>query len=423
MAPKKKTEGPVKGPWMLGRFSTSLKVGLVGPPNVGKSTLYNALSKSHHSEAANYPFCTIEPSETRVYVEDDRFDWLVEQRKPKGVVKPFLTIVDIAGLIKGASTGAGLGNAFLSHINAVDGILHVMRAFEDDDVIHHDDKPNPINDIEMITSELRIKDIATMKGLKEAHNRAKQASATKSPGALKEWETERDAQDHFLAWMEEGKDIRNGMEGWSTKEIEYLNDYMLLTAKPCMFAVNLSCTDYKRKKNKFLKPIFDWVATNSPGSVIIPYAGAYEEELQDLDAAACAAKEEEIGAISALPKMIRNAFTMINLIYFFTYGPLEVRSWIIRRGMLAPQAGSVIHSDFEKAFIKAEVMAFDELKEAGSEAEMKSKGRWRQEGKTYEVQDGDVITFQVGQITEKKVVGKITAVPKKKEEKKDEKKK
>jgi len=402
MAPKKKEVGPVKGPWMLGRFSTHLKVGLVGPPNVGKSTLYNSLSKSHHSEAANYPFCTIDPSETRVFVEDDRFDWLVEHRQPKGTVKPFLTVVDIAGLIKGASTGAGLGNAFLSHINAVDGIMHVMRAFEDDTVIHHDDKPNPVNDIEMITSELRIKDISTMNGLKEAHGRNKQGAATKSPAAAKAWEAERAAMEHFLEWLESGKDIRLGMDEWSTKEIEYLNDYMLLTAKPVMFAVNLSFDDYKRKKNKFLKGIFDWVAINAPGSMIIPYAGAYESELQEFNMEDCKKKETEMEALSALPKMIRNAFNMVNLIYFFTYGPLEVRAWVIRKGMLAPQAGSVIHTDFEKAFIMAEVMAFDELKEHGSEAKMKEKGRWRQEGKTYEVADGDVITFKIGQLTEAK---------------------
>ncbi|CAE8627908.1 unnamed protein product [Polarella glacialis] len=399
MAPKKKDEGPVKGPWMLGKFSTHLKVGLVGAPNVGKSTLYNSLSKSHHSEAANYPFCTINPSETRVHVEDERFDWLVDFVKPKSVVKPFLTIVDIAGLIKGASTGEGLGNAFLSHINAVDGIIHVMRAFEDETVIHHDDKPNPVADIEMITSELRIKDIAMLRLMYEAHCRMKQGAATSNPQALKNWETERDAILKFIEYLESGKDIRLGMDQWSTKDIEYLNEYSLLTAKPVMFAVNLNLNDFKRKKNKFLKPIFDWVQANAPGSLIIPYAGSYEEELQDLDAKACKEREEsEEGAPSALPKMIRNAFSMINLVYFFTYGVQEVRAWVIRRGMKAPEAGGVIHTDFTKAFIMAEVMAFHELKEAGSEAAMKEKGRWRQEGKNYEVLDGDCIQFKIGQL-------------------------
>jgi len=387
---------------MLGKFSTHLKVGLVGPPNVGKSTLYNSLSKSHHAEAANYPFCTIDPSETRVQVEDDRFDWLVEMRKPKASVKPFVTIVDIAGLIKGASTGAGLGNAFLSHINAVDGIIHVMRAFEDDDVIHHDDKPNPVADIDMITSELRIKDISLMNSLREQHCRKKQGAATSSPAALKAWETEKEAMDKFIEYLETGKDIRLNIENWSTKEIEYLNEYQLLTAKPCLYVVNLNFNDFKRKKNKFLKGIFEWVQEHSPGSAIIPYCGSYEEELQELDAAACKAKETEDEVASALPKMVRNAFTMVNLIYYFTYGPLEVRSWIIRKGMKAPQAGAVIHNDFEKAFIMAEVMGFDDLKELGSEAKVKDAGKWRQEGKTYEVKDGDIITFKVGQINDKK---------------------
>eukprot|EP00747_Dinoflagellata_sp_TGD_P161682 gnl/TRDRNA2_/TRDRNA2_178425_c0_seq1.p1 gnl/TRDRNA2_/TRDRNA2_178425_c0~~gnl/TRDRNA2_/TRDRNA2_178425_c0_seq1.p1 ORF type:complete len:404 (-),score=88.52 gnl/TRDRNA2_/TRDRNA2_178425_c0_seq1:136-1347(-) len=397
--PPKKTAEPTKGPWMLGRFSTGLKVGLVGAPNVGKSTLYNALSKSHHSEAANYPFCTINPSETRVLMEDPRFDWLVEYAKPKNQVKAHLTIVDIAGLIKGASTGAGLGNAFLSHINAVDGIIHVMRAFEDDAVIHHDDKPNPVADIEMITNELRIKDIEMIKGMQERHQKVRQSSATKSPAALKAWEAERDAQQKFLDWLEAGKDIRNGMDTWTTKDIEYLNDYQFLTSKPVMFAVNLNFNDYKRKKNKFLKPIFDWVQTNAKDSVIIPYCGSYEEEIQDLTVADLEAKEkEDDGAPSALPKMVSTAFKMVNLINFFTQGPDEVRAWIIRRGYLAPKAGSVIHTDFEKAFIMAEVMAFHELKEAGSEAALKEKGRWRQEGKNYEVQDGDIITFKVGQV-------------------------
>lgn len=385
---------------MLGKFSSNLKVGLVGAPNVGKSTLYNSLSKSHHAEAANYPFCTITPSETRAYLEDPRIDWLVEARKPQNVIKSHVTIVDIAGLIKGASTGEGLGNDFLSHINAVDGIIHVMRAFEDDAVIHHDDKPNPVADIEMIVSELRLKDISYMNGLRDGHCRKKQGCATSSPAALKAWETEKAAMDKFIEFLEEGKDIRNGLDIWSTQEIVYLNEYRLLTSKPVMFAVNLSFKDFQRRKNKFLKPIFDWVQANATGSMIIPYCGSYEEELQDLDAAAVKEREEsEEGAPSALPKILKNAFTMVNLVNFFTYGPKEVRAWIIRKGFKAPQAGAVIHTDFEKAFIMAEVMAFDELKEAGSEAKMKELGRWRQEGKNYVVQDGDVIEFKIGQLT------------------------
>jgi obg-like ATPase 1 len=392
MAPKKVVDNK-PGPWALGKFSNHLKVGLVGMPNVGKSTLYNSLTKSRHAEAANFPFCTIEPNETRAEVPDERFDWLVKKYEPKSEVHPFLTVVDIAGLVKGASKGEGLGNAFLSHIKAVDGIVHVMRAFEDDDVIHAEDKVDPVRDINTITSELRLKDIEFMQKKVENHGKLRTSSATKSPAALKEWEAEKAAMEKFIAWMEEGKDIRNGMDEWTTKDVEYLNDYALLTAKPVMFAINLNLADFKRKKNKFLKPIYDWVQANAKDAQMIPYCGGYESDLQDLDEAAVKAKEAE-EAPSALPRILKTAFSMVNLIYFFTAGPDEVKGWVIRRGFLAPKAAGTIHTDFERGFICAEVMAFDELKEKGSESEMKKIGRYRQEGKNYEVQDGDVIFFK-----------------------------
>merc|ERR550537_1051908 len=224
----------------LGRFSKSLKVGLVGMPNVGKSSLYNSLSKSHHSKTANVPFCTIDPTETRAFMEDPRFDWLVEKDKPKSEVRAFLTVVDIAGLISGASKGEGLGNAFLSHIQAVDGIIHVMRAFEDDDVIHAEDTVDPVRDIITICNELRIKDISFMKSRKEMHKKNHASARTKSPAHLKKWEEEDQCMDKIIAWLEEGKDVKNGMDVWTTKDIEFLNDYALLTAKPTMFCINLN---------------------------------------------------------------------------------------------------------------------------------------------------------------------------------------
>merc|ERR1712032_131594 len=385
---------------MLGKFSSNLKVGLVGAPNVGKSTLFNSLSKSHYSKAENVPFCTIQPTETKVVMEDPRVDWLVQLAKPKNIINAHLTIVDIAGLVRGASKGEGLGNEFLSNINAVDGIIHVMRAFEDVEVVHHEDECNPINDIEMITAELRIKDIDMLSRMQEAHNKKRASSATKSPAALKVWETEKACLEKFKAWLGEGKDIRNGLDVWTSTDIEYLNEYRLLTAKPVMFAINLSFRDYQRKKNKFLKPIFEWVNKFAPGSAMIPYCGAYEEEIQDLSKEEFKAKEEdkETGAPSAMQKMVREAFKMVNLCNFFTHGPDEVRAWNFRKGFLAPKCGGVIHGDFEKAFIMAEVMSIDELMEAGSVAAMKEKGRWRQEGKAYMVQDGDVIEFKIGQV-------------------------
>jgi len=236
--------------------------------------------------------------------------------------------------------------------------------------------------------------------MREQHNKKRSASATKSPAALKAWETELAAIDKFKAWIESGKDIRNGMSEWTTSDIDFLNEYALLTAKPTLFAINLCFKDFQRKKNKFLKPIFEWVNENSPGSAMIPFCGCYEEEIQELEPAEFKAREAdaENGAPSSLQKMVRQAFTMVNLCNFFTFGPDEVRAWNIRRGFLAPKAGSVIHNDFEKAFIMAEVMAVDELMEKGSVAAMKEAGRWRQEGKGYEVKDGDCIEFKVGQI-------------------------
>ncbi|CAJ1428359.1 unnamed protein product [Effrenium voratum] len=399
------------------------------------------MGKSHHSKTANVPFCTIDPTETRAFVEDDRFDWLVAQHKPKSEVKAFVTVVDIAGLISGAHQGEGLGNAFLSHIQSVDGICHVMRAFEDDDVIHAEDTVDPVRDINTICSELRLKDISYMKGKVEHHKKGHSAARTKSPAHLKtlgygygetaqprKWEEELETMDKIIAWLEAGKvifyfwvgqrrsfqwklkDVKrlglrqggravhrkgNGMDQWTTKDIEFLNDYGLLTAKPCMYAVNMNKKDFCRRKNKFLKAIFDWVKENSPGSEIIPYCGSYEEELQDMETDAEREKQlQEDSVTSAMPRMITTAFHMVHLINFFTAGPDEVKAWTIRKGFKAPQAAGVIHTDFEKGFIMAEVMAYSDLKELGSEAAVKAGGKYRQEGKNYEVQDGDVIFFK-----------------------------
>merc|ERR1719454_1405982 len=208
------------------------------------------------------------------------------------------------------------------------------------------------------------------------------AMKTKSPQHYKKWKEEMDCMDKILACLDEGKDIKNNMDNWTPSDIEFLNDYGLLTAKPCMFAINLNKKDYCRKKNKFLKPIFDWVNANAPGSAMIPYCGSYEEELQDMESdAAREAQLKEDATTSAMNKMITTAFHMVHLINFFTSGPDETRAWTCRKGYKAPQAAGCIHTDFEKKFVMAEVMAFDVLKELGSEAEVKAAGKYRQEGK------------------------------------------
>ena len=359
-------------------------------PNVGKSTLYNALTNCA-IPAENFPFCTIEPNSTRVNVPDARFDWLVEQNKPKSVVAPYLEIVDIAGLVKGASTGAGLGNSFLSHIKAVDGIAHVMRCFEDADVIHVEDRVDPVDDIEIITSELRAKDLEFMSALKEKTE--KEVTRAANAMAAKEQKQELETICKVVDWLESGKEVRHGMEQWTSNDVMYLNKYQLLTAKPVIYLVNLSRKDFERKKNKFLVKIHEWVQAHG-GGTIIPFSAEVESELQHVAEEDKAQWCKDQGVQTMLPKIITTAFSTVHLIYFFTAGPDEVKAWCIRKGYKAPQAAGAIHTDFERCFICAEVMAFDDLKELGSEQAVKTAGKYRQEGKTYTVQDADVIFFK-----------------------------
>ena len=322
---------------------------------------------------------------------DARFDWLVEQNKPKSVVAPYLEIVDIAGLVKGASTGAGLGNSFLSHIKAVDGIAHVMRCFEDADVIHVEDRVDPVDDIEIITSELRAKDLEFMSALKEKTE--KEVTRAANAMAAKEQKQELETICKVVDWLESGKEVRHGMEQWTSNDVMYLNKYQLLTAKPVIYLVNLSRKDFERKKNKFLVKIHEWVQAHG-GGTIIPFSAEVESELQHVAEEDKAQWCKDQGVQTMLPKIITTAFSAVHLIYFFTAGPDEVKAWCIRKGYKAPQAAGAIHTDFERGFICAEVMAFDDLKELGSEQAVKTAGKYRQEGKTYTVQDADVIFFK-----------------------------
>ncbi|CAA6668078.1 unnamed protein product [Spirodela intermedia] len=343
----------------------------VGLPNVGKSTLFNTLTKLS-IPAENFPFCTIEPNEARINVPDERFDWLVSCTSQR--VSAFLEIHDIAGLIRGAHEGQGLGNSFLSHIRAVDGIFHVLRAFEDPDVIHVDDSVDPVRDLEIITEELRLKLEDLEKSMKRSND--------------KQLKIEHECCEKFKAWVTDGKDIRLG--DWKTAEVEVLNTFQLLTAKPVIYLVNMNERDYQRKKNKFLPKIHAWVQEHG-AEPIIPFSCSLERNLADMPDDEAAKYCEENNAI---PKIIKTGFSSINLIYFFTAGPDEVKCWQIRRQTKAPQAAGAIHSDFERGFICAEVMKFEDLKELGSEPAVKAAGKYRQEGKTYVVQDGDIIFFK-----------------------------
>lgn len=384
MPPKKKEEEEAVP--LLGRFGTSLKCGIVGLPNVGKSTFFNVLTKSA-APAENFPFCTIDPNESRVAVPDERFDYLCQQWKPASIVPAYLHVVDIAGLVKGAHEGKGLGNAFLSHISACDSLFHVVRAFDDDDVTHVEGDVNPVRDLEIIHDELRLRD---------------EQYLTKTLGTLEKTSVrsgnKKDKPEFDMLskvstfFTEEKKDVRFGQ--WTAVEIEVLNKHLFLTAKPLVYLVNLSEKDYIRKKNKWLVKIKEWVESRDPQATVIPFSGALELKLADMPPDEAHRYCDENKTQSALQKIITTGYKTLNLQYFFTAGEDEVRAWTIQKGTKAPQAAGKIHTDFENGFIMAEVMKFEDFKEHGSESEAKAHGKYRQQGRNYIVEDGDIILFK-----------------------------
>ncbi|XP_076316605.1 obg-like ATPase 1 isoform X1 [Tachypleus tridentatus] len=386
MPPKKKDSETGK-PLLIGRVGTNLKVGIVGLPNVGKSTFFNVLTASQ-AQAENFPFCTIDPNESRVPVPDARFDYLCDYYKPASKVPAFLNVVDIAGLVKGASEGQGLGNAFLSHIKACDAIFHLCRTFEDKEVTHVEGDINPIRDIAIINEELRLKDEDYIVGIIDKMERTVIRGGDKK--AKPEYDILCKIKHHLT---EEKKHVR--FSDWNAHEIEVLNKHLLLTSKPMIYLVNLSEKDYLRKKNKWLLKIKEWVDTNDPGAAVIPFSGAFElkvTEMKEPEEKEKFFKEHNIQ--SALDKIIVIGYKALQLIYFFTVGKDEVKAWTIQKGTKAPQAAGKIHTDFEKGFIMAEVMKYDDFKEEGSEAAVKSAGKYRQQGRNYIVEDGDIILFK-----------------------------
>ncbi|ORY73607.1 P-loop containing nucleoside triphosphate hydrolase protein [Leucosporidium creatinivorum] len=375
----------------LGRPSNNLQMGIVGVPNVGKSSLFNALSKCDLGKIANFPYATIEPEEARVSVPDERFDFLCQLYKPANKVPAFLTCVDIAGLTKGAASGAGLGNNFLSNVRAVDGIFQVVRAFDDAEVIHVEGDVDPVRDMDIIQTELRLKDIEWVeKHLDGLRKKLRGATGTANL-ADKAKKEEVDCVAKVLDVLTtQNKDVRKAT--WTNKEIDIVNDLQLLTAKPVIYLVNLSERDYIRKKNKWLPKIKAWIDENNPGDLLIPFSVALEERLaQEFDnPEAQKAELEKLGTTGALGKITTGGYSALHLIRYFTCGPQEVRAWTIRDGTKAPQAAGVIHGDFEKHFICGDIMQFNDLKEHGSEVAVKAAGKMAQKGKPYEMIDGDI---------------------------------
>tara|TARA_B100000768_G_scaffold103364_1_gene96100 strand:+ start:2584 stop:3795 length:1212 start_codon:yes stop_codon:yes gene_type:complete len=402
MPPKKKDEPEeAVGAARFGRVRNNLKMGVVGLPNVGKSSLFNLLTDQSIA-AENFPFCTIEPNEARCAVPDERYNFLCNMWKPPSEYPAYLHVTDIAGLVRGAAEGAGLGNDFLSHISAVDGIFHVVRAFDSEEVIHVDDSVDPVRDLETIQAELCAKDMQYLKKAVEQEKLDVKKNPTMKLSAL------------FISTMDKVEEmltnnlpIRNGE--WTTPEVLMIKEKLgrLITTKPIVYLVNLSKKDFIRKKNKWLVKIHTWIKEHG-GGVMIPFSVEFEQELwdvrEDVDATKAFLDSVE-GAKSALPKMVVQGYKELNLIYYFTAGEKEVRCWTLYEGSLAPQAAGVIHSDFERGFIKAEVVAFDDFKalaKGKGMAEVKAAGKYRQEGKTYVVKDGDIIHFQFNVTAQKK---------------------
>lgn len=361
-----------------------MDIGIVGLPNVGKSTLFNAITKVG-AEAANYPFCTIEPNVGIVTVPDERMDQLVAIIPPQKVTPTTIRFVDIAGLVEGASKGEGLGNKFLAHIREVDAIAQVVRCFEDENITHVAGKVNPLSDIEVINTELALADLETVERRMERTKKMLKSNDKKAQSEL-------NALDKIYAALAEGHSVRT--VELTDEEKTHIRDLHLLTVKPILYVANVAEEEVTDPENNpFVQQVRQYAATEQAEVIVV--SAKVESEIAELEEDEAQEFLADLGLVeSGLNKLIRASYALLGLITFFTAGDTEVRAWTITQGTKAPQAAGKIHTDFERGFIRAEVVSYEDLISAGSYTVARERGQLRLEGKDYVMQDGDVVHFR-----------------------------